>query len=194
LSTNETPELNSIKANPGRAREPRQEATARHRRRRNAGSLNRMASFNLDRVDARNLDLENFVYRWVKDENGRLRMVTKEDDYDFVATDELGKDFDVDATDSESSERVRILAGTSSTGQPIYHYLVKKLREYHEADNELMVRAREDMMAGRVFHAELENEREASLTPDVTYVPPGVQIGHAAERRRGPVARSTLPK
>jgi len=174
-----------------RARQPRAEAQAGHRRRRRAGSLNRMAQFTLDIFEPEQLDLENYVYRWVNDEKGRIRQATRNDDYDFVTTAELGGDFDPDSTDSESTERVRILVGSDKGGKDIYAYLCKKPRGFWETDNDEVVRAREDMMAGRVYRAEATEEEETRPGGDgVFYASKSNTIGHAAERRRGPIPRN----
>lgn len=185
--TTEQPE--AVEA-PRRGRPPRAEVVATQRRRRQSGSLNRLAQMKLDCIDPAALDLENYVYRWVNEENGRLRQATKADDYDFVSTHELGDSFDAENTDSESSERVRMLVGSDKGGNAIHSFLCRKPRTFWEADNEEAVRNREDMMAGRVYRGEAEeDERRKPGDEDKFYVPPGTSIGHAAERRRGPVPK-----
>lgn len=172
---------------PRRGRKPRAEMVSAERRRRKAGSLNRMAQMKLDCIDPASLDLDNYVYRWVNDEPGKLRQATKGDDYDFVGTEELGENFDPEQTDSESFERVRMVCGTTKDGAALYTYLCKKPRSFWETDNEEMVQAREAMMAGRVYRGEATQEEES--LGDEFYVPEGNQIGHAGERRRGPIPR-----
>ena len=75
--------------------------------------------------------------------------------------------------------------GESKGGKPIYTHLCRKRRAFWEEDNEEIVRRREAMMEGRVYHAEDTEERD--LKKSVSYVPEGVKMGGAAERRRGPV-------
>ncbi len=175
---------------PRRGRPPRAEVVASQRRRRKVGTLNRMAQLKLDCIEPESLDLENYVYRWVNDESSKLRGATKMDDYDFVSTHELGEGFDAENTDSESTERVRMLVGESKGGKPIYSYLCKKPRAFWEADNSEQVTAREDMMAGRVYRGEATEEDERPQeADDKFYVPEGNTIGHAAQRRRGPIPR-----
>lgn len=175
---------------PARARQPRAEEQARHRRRRNAGSLDRMVQFKLQIFDPDDLDLENFVYYWFNDEGNNLRRMTKLDDYEFVTTTELGEAFNPELTDSESTERVRMLVGTKQDGSPLYAYLCKKPRSFWEEDNEAIVQAREDMMAGRVYHAQAtDSDERRPGGDDKFYAPSGNQIGHAAQRRRGAVQR-----
>lgn len=181
-------EANQVET-PRRGRRPRAEMVAGERRRRKVGSLDRMVQMKLDCIDPGDLDLANYVYRWVNDEPGKLRMATRSDDYDFVPASELGESFDAESTDSESSERVRMVCGSDKQGNPIYTYLCKKPRAFWEHDNEEMVQAREAMMAGRVYRGEATEDNERSQDEDNFYVPEGNQIGHAAERRRGPIPR-----
>jgi hypothetical protein len=173
---------------PRRGRPPRAEAVASGRRRRKTGSLNRMAQFKLDFIEPEDLDLANYQYRWTNDEGSRIRQLTRADDYDFVTLDELGQGVDRDQTDSESDGRMRVLVGKDKSGNPTYSYLLKKRREFFEADQEEEVIAREEQMAGRVYRGEVDEPEEAALA-NHAYVPAGVQLGGAAQRRRGPIPR-----
>jgi len=176
---------------PRRGRPPRAEAVAGTRRRRNAGSLNRMVQFKLDIFLPEQLDLDNWFYCWANDEGSNIRRMTKLDDYEFVTTDEIIGGVDDGITDSESNERIRILAGKQDNGEPLYVYFLKKPRSYWEEDNEAVVRAREDMMAGRVYHAAAtESDEQRPGGEEMFYAPKSNQIGHAAQRRRGPVPRN----
>src|SRR5690348_11003995 len=97
---------------PRRGRRARAEVQGEHRRRRKAGTLNRMTQFKLQVFEPEDLDLENYVYYWFNDEGNNLRRMTVMDDYDFVTVHELGDAFNPESTDSESTERVRMLVGT----------------------------------------------------------------------------------
>lgn len=174
---------------PRRGRAPRADVVATQRRRRRTGTLNRMAQFKLDCIEPEDLDLENYVYRWVNDENSRIRQLTKADDYDFVPAGELGEGFDRDNTDSESADRLRMTVGTHKSGAPLYAYLLRKPRAFWEEDNEVVVRNREEMMAGRVYRGETDEPEEGALNGSA-YVPAGNLIGSAAERRRGPIPKN----
>ncbi len=174
---------------PRRGRPPRAEAAAPHRRRRQAGSLNRMVQFKLDIFTPEQLDLGNYVYYWANDESTNIRQMTVLDDYEFVRTDEIAGGFDVAATDSESTDRIRILVGSQKSGAPLYAYFLKKPRDFWEADNEQIVRNREDMMAGRVHRAEFDPD-EVKGDAGNYYATPGNTIGGSTQRRRGPVPRS----
>ncbi len=175
---------------PRRARRERADVQGEHRRRRKSGTLNRMTQFKLQIFDPEDLDLENYVYYWLNDEGNNLRRMTVMDDYDFVTVTELGEAFNPESTDSESSERVRMLVGSKQDGSPLYAYLCKKRRAFWEADYEESVREREDMMAGRVYRAEAtDSDEDRPGGSDKFYASQNNQIGHAAQRRRGAVPR-----
>lgn len=180
--------------NPARGREPRAEGMKRERRRRRAGTLNRMAQMKLDIFAAGDLDLENYVYRWCNDEDNRLAMLTRADDYDFCnAADIKGFDAARSAidTNSESDDRIRMVVGSNKGGQPIYSYLLKKPRDYWVEDQEEMVQARADMMQGRVYRGEVTEEDEVKKDTKTFYVPDpaSVSLG-GVPRRKGPIQRT----
>jgi len=175
---------------PARGRVPRADAVAAQRRRRKAGTIDRFVQMKLDCIDPEALDLDNYVYRWINDEPGKIRAATKSDDYDFVSTVELGASFDAETTDSESSERVRMVCGTNKDGSAQYTYLLRKPKTFWESDNEEMVANREAMMTGRVYRGEATEDRELeNADADKFYVPAGTAIGGAAQRRRGAIPR-----
>lgn len=177
-------------AEPTRGRQPRAEATAQQRRRR-TGSLNLMGQFKLDIFGPEDLDLDNYVYLWANDEGANIRSLTQQDDYDFVTSHDI-RNFNPSMVDSaESDERIRIIAGNKKNGDPLYVYYLKKPRAFWEADQEEIVRRREDMMAGRVYRADATEDGESRPGgEDKYYTPSGVSLGHAGERRRGPVPRN----
>lgn len=176
---------------PTRGRQPRAEAVAGERRRRRNGSLNVMAQFKLDIFGPEDLDLENFVYLWANDEGANIRSLTQQDDYEFVTSSDI-RNFNPNMVDSaESDERIRILAGNKKNGDPLYVYYLKKPRSFWEEDQEAIVRRREDMMAGRVYRAEAtEDSEQRPGGADNFYATRDSTIGHAAQRRRGPVPRN----
>lgn len=178
----------------GRTREgraARADAVGEQRRRRKGGTLNRMAQLKLDCIEPEDLDLAHYVYRWVNDEGPRMRQLTRQDDYDHVNLTELGDGFDPEATDSEGTAgHIRMLVGTQKSGAPLYAYLLKKRRDWWTDDNEEMVRSREDMMAGRVYGGEADEDESRPGGDDKFYVPGGVKLGGSAQRRRGPITRS----
>lgn len=183
MSEVETPEHN-----PARGREERADTVRRDRRRRHDGTINRMAQFKLDIFDKGQLDTDNFVYRWVNDEDNRVKVAYNED-YDFVATDHI-KDFNADVTNSESSERVRMLTGRDKNGNPTYSYLMQKPKDWWEADQEERVVYRENMMKGVVLNGNVDQlEGNKASEGDMIYAASGNQLGGAAQRRRGPITR-----
>lgn len=175
--------------NPARGREDRAETVQRERRRRRDGTINRMAQFKLDIFEKDQLDLDSYVYRWVNDEDNRVKMAYN-DDYDFVPTANI-KNYNADITNSESSERVRMLTGRDKNGNPTYSYLMAKPRDYWEADQEERVIHRENMMKGVVLNGEVDqlDGGKASSEGDMIYAASGNQLGGAAQRRRGPITR-----
>jgi hypothetical protein len=184
--------------NAARQRAPRVEVKRAERRRRKAGTLNRMAQFKLDIFDDKQLDTKNYVYRWVDDEGSRLRQATKGDDYDFVTTGEIG-DFDPDSTDSESTERLRQISGTDKHGHPTYTYLLRKPREYFDEDMIENCQFREDVMEQRVYQGEETTLDPDDDSPEATAMREATETFYAARgntlggpnggRRRGALAR-----
>ena len=190
-------------AKPIRARESRMEATQTTRRRRRLGSLNRMAQYKLDIFEADQLDLDNYVYRWVTDDGSRLRQVTKMDDYDFVNASEIEGFNPEDESDSEGGERVRMIVGQQKNGNPIHQYLLKKRKEFWEEDNRLGQDFRDDVLAGRVYQGDAEDIGARTVAKDGSiksvgpehgvdlsnvYVPPEATLNHGLSdqgRRRG---------
>lgn len=185
-----------------RGRQTRNVALQHERRRRKKGSLNRLAQFKVDIFSEDQLD-PRYIYRWVNDEGSRLRMITKQDDYDFVRAEEIPNFSPDDETDSEGSGgRLRIIVGEKKNGSPMYQYLVKKRRDFWEDDNREAMDIRDAVLDGRVYQGEI-NDVEIGLPDDdkVTsravggldeeefYVPPEARLEHgvSAGRRRGPV-------
>ncbi len=73
----------------------------------------------------------NFVYRWVNDRQGRVRQLTKQDDYEVVSSTELtGGDAETLTGTSEGTVMKR--TGDSRIGESVV--LLKKPRNYYEND------------------------------------------------------------
>lgn len=169
-----------------RGRKTREELNLTQRRRRRPESLNLMAGSNLG-VPADCLDPE-YRYYWANDKRGRLRNLTRNDDYDFVTADELGDDFDRDGMSAESDGRVSVVVEGSGEGA-LRAYLLKKPKAFHEADYEEMVARRQAMMEQRVYEGDLSaiGSEDETLDPEIAYVPKGNTLGDTAARRRGPI-------
>lgn len=174
---------------PRRGRPPRAEAEAGHRRRRK-GVLDVMTQSRMNPFEDGMLDHENYVYRWINDEAGRLRHLTRNDDYDFVKVDDI-EGFDASQTDSESDERIRLIVGEGG-GKPLYAYLCRKPRTHWEEDRLEISDFYEQMMEGRVYEARAtETDESRPGGDDKYYAPTTNQLGSVSgTRRRGPVTRS----
>ena len=76
-------------------------------------------------VDEQLLDRENFSYRWINDEPGRVYQMTQQDDWDIVS------DRDSDSgMGSETANQV----GSGAEGSPLRAILVRKPKEYFDED------------------------------------------------------------
>lgn len=102
----------------GRNAEMKQE-----RRRRNSQGLS--GSRRRLYVDENLLDHEKYTYRWINDEATRIHDLTVNDDWDLVSDREKAT-----GTGSEMASQV----GSGATGSPQRAVLVRKLKEYHDAD------------------------------------------------------------
>lgn len=178
--------------NPARARLVRSDENRAHRRRRSNGSLNRMAQMSLDIFDPEQLDLDNYVYRWVQDTPGRMRMAMQADDYDYVSPDEIHGFTASQAGDDlkcESTGRLRQVVGEGKQG-PVYAYLLKKPRWMWEDDQEAMVDSRDTQLRRRVVKGETGGDGDNDAAVEEGYVPGGMQVGAPAQRRRGRLPKS----
>lgn len=110
---------------PGR---PRKEEVQSRRRRRSAGYAHgRRMGINMD---TEKLDFNQYEYRWLNDEPGRLIAKTKHDDWDLVTNE--GGAVKEDSTDL--GDAVSLIVGTHPDGSPKRAYLARKLKEYFEED------------------------------------------------------------
>ena len=108
---------------PGR---PRKEETKERRRNRGGGYLHgkRMG------VDPSLLDFNQYAYRWINDEPGRLITMTKHDDWNVV--DNKGGAVKEDSTDLGNA--VSLVVGTHADGSPKRAYLCLKPKTFFEED------------------------------------------------------------
>jgi hypothetical protein len=78
--------------------------------------------------DQKNPDLD---YRWINDnEKARLHVMTKQDTWDFVESDELG----MDDRNAEKDSRIKRIVGSSKDGSPMYSYLCCKPKKWVSED------------------------------------------------------------
>jgi hypothetical protein len=79
--------------------------------------------------DQKNPDLD---YRWINDnEKARIHVLTKQDTWDFVESDELGMD---DRNADTKDSRISRIVGTNKDGSPMRSYLCCKPKKWVEED------------------------------------------------------------
>lgn len=76
-------------------------------------------------VDPDTLDTEKYTYRWINDNEERIYNLTQKDDWDLVTERDSAT-----GTGSEMASQV----GSGAKGSPMRAVLVRKLKEYHDAD------------------------------------------------------------
>lgn len=177
---------------PRRGRPPRAQANGEARRRRK-GLLDVMQYSRMNPFDDGMLDHDNYVYRWANDESGRLHALTVNDDYDFMTAEDV-PGFDASQLDNESDGRLRLIVGQQGS-KPLYAYLLRKPRNFWEADRHEVSDTFQGVMEGRIFNGETTETKESRPGgSDKFYAPSTNQIGSVggATRRRGPVATRSL--
>lgn len=140
----------------------RKEEVTQERRRRSAGTLDRIQQMKLtvpDEVRTRHPDDE---FRWVNDVGNRITDLTQQDDWSKV----------------EGQEKVYV--GSDKTGQPIYAHLCRKPRAYLAEDRKAMVdqtvEQERGLLRGQVTAAPGAAPDQAPLSAADTYVPAGNEI------------------
>lgn len=101
-------------------RQPRAEAVQTERRRRNDGDLNKALHLKLA-IPGHLRDDTTQVYRWINDENSRVRDLTVEDDWNICRTE-------------DGREQISKVVGTKKDGSPLTAYLVGKRKDWFEED------------------------------------------------------------
>lgn len=124
----------------------RADAVAEGRRKREFGNMD--PSLNRFGVGDSILDLEKYVYRSVPDTGNRLYMLTEADDYEFVTLSGGS------ARKADANGVIRYQETVD--GQARYTYLLRKLKEYDQADR----RKRLDKIDRE------EEERKSSEAPE----------------------------
>lgn len=177
-----------------RERTSRQDEERWARRRRQPGTLNRMVASNLGIPDDC-LDPE-YRYHLAKDVRGRIQALTTQDDYEIVTFSELEEN----ARRHRAEFKLTRSAFTASTGDmvsiPVERdgtrgILLRKPKDFYEADYEEGCAVRQAMMEARVYGAELTNDvadtklGKETLDEEHIYAPKENTLGSAAPRRRG---------
>ena len=117
-------------------------ADMKNERRRRSNNLS--GSRRRRHVDESLRDREKYEYRWINDEAERIHSLTVNDDWDIVSDREKAT-----GTGSELASQV----GSGAKGSPLRAILVRKLKEYHDADKadqQRLIDAQEDALKGNV--------------------------------------------
>lgn len=109
-----------------RGRPPKADKVQRERRRRKpVDTLGKRLA-----VNPAILDFNNFVYRWINDDEARLHVMTKDDDWDFITHD--GDVLPEDTTDLGNAYAK--VVGSKPDGSAKRAYLCRKPKAWHEQD------------------------------------------------------------
>jgi hypothetical protein len=94
-------------------------------------------------VNEKLLDRENFTYRWINDNGGRIEQLTRDDDYDLV------RDPSKEVKDDNGNEGALIskVVGTTENNQPIRAYLARKPKPFYDADQKEKAKVLDAQMA-----------------------------------------------
>lgn len=154
-----------VKRGPGRP--PRAEVVQQGRRRREGMGAERNMKLHVPE-GAKD---PNFTYRWVNDRQGRVRQLTKQDDYEVVSATELtGGDSETLTGTAEGTVMTR--TGDSRIGESVV--LLKKPRNYYESDKaeeQKAIDARDAVLRKGALSAQ-----EGLTSQDNAYVPGGKNI------------------
>lgn len=134
----------------------RKAEVAQERRRRQPGTLDRMAQMKLaipDKVRAENTD---YALRWVNDTGNRMHFMTDQDDW------------------SKIDGVPPVPVGTAEDGKPIYAHLCRKPKAFWDQDQAERVAATVEHEKGLMRSA--KSDPADTRSADVSYVPAGNQI------------------
>lgn len=107
------------------------------------------------------LDLAEYAYRWINDDDARIFAMTREDDWDFVT--EKG----VVADPEDLGARLAKVVGTKPDGSPLKAFLCRKPRVLEEMDR----RKKTDAQAQIMKELRRGNDKAGAAQSD--YVPNG---------------------
>ena len=129
-------------------------------------------------VNEAHLDRENFEYRFVNDDPGRIQQLHVNDDWEFV--EDPSKSVKEDGTDIGS--RVSTVVGRAENGQPTRGYLMRKRRDYYEADK-AETQARIDRQMKQIQDGPSPEQGGIGTDPASAYRPSeGIRIEEGAKR------------
>jgi hypothetical protein len=155
------------KARPSReaapARENRAEEVRGERRRRKDMSVNAHLRFSIpDHLR----DDKRYRYHWLVDRPGRIEQKTRYDDWDFVEEPEIASD----GRQTGAGTRIERHAGVDKFGNPQRAFLVRKLRDYDEADKAVDQKRIDDRMK-QIKRGKTPGEAGEAIQSDGSYVP-----------------------
>jgi hypothetical protein len=144
-------------------REDRAAEVAGERRRRKDMSVNAHLRFSIpDHLR----DDKRYRYHWLVDRPGRIEQKTKHDDWDFVEEPELA----ADGRQTGAGTRIERHAGVDQYGNPQRAYLVRKLREYDQADKAAEQKRLDERMAV-IKRGKTAGENGQPIHGEGSYVP-----------------------
>lgn len=135
---------------------PRKAEVAQERRRRQPGTLDRMAQMKLAIPDKVREENTAFALRWVNDTGNRMHFMTEQDDWTKIPG------------------VPPVPVGTSEDGKPVYAHLCRKPKEFWEQDNAERVAATVEREKGLMRSA--KSDPQDTRTAETSYVPAGNQI------------------
>lgn len=145
------------------ARENRAEGVRQERRRRKDLSINSHLRFSIpDHLR----DDKKYRYHWLVDKPGRVATKTKNDDWDFVEEPELADD----GRQTGAGTRIERHAGVDKFGNPQRAFLVRKLREYDDADKAADQSRIDDRMK-QIKRGKPTDDDGQAIQKDGSYVP-----------------------
>lgn len=137
-------------------RETRQEVVAEERRRRSAGTLDRMQHLKLAIPEKVRQENQDYALRWINDQGNRMYFMTEQDDWNVV----------------DGVEPIPV--GTGVDNKPILARLCRKKREWFEADQREKVEATRQTERSLVSSA--KSDPQDDRPDNVSYVVPGNTI------------------
>jgi hypothetical protein len=148
------------------ARVARAEAIQTERRRRSDATLDRVHQQKLA-IPAEFRGDNDHEYRWINDENSRVYDLTVEDDWNICHSSRV---------EGSDDDRVRRQVGTKKTGEPLYAFLVRKRKDWYDADKREKAEKR------------AEAEQQLLKKPPTDNPQAGATVTAGSSIRRGPYA------
>ena len=124
------------------------------------------------------LDRNKYEYRYINDANARVYDLTERDDWELVS--DPSKSVKQDGTDIGGA--VSTVVGKDEGGEPIRAYLVRKPKEFADADRRARDQQIDDQM-NQIARGPSPDQGGIGIEPSASYVPDrGIQIQEGAKR------------